>query len=137
MPYGCILKLGDVEKVPLDFEIKVPDCYVRYAFPCSSMATKGLVCELPPMDSGCRREIHVIISNVSGTLYLERVRKFIPARCTPHFAVYLALIRSTLGHRLEILTTQWCVTDRSRLRFLSGWNTRANTLNLSVYFEQN
>ena len=95
MPYGCILKLGDVEKVPLDFEIKVPDCYVRYAFPCSSMATKGLVCELPPVDSGCRREIHVIISNVSGTLYLERVRKFIPARCTPHFAVYLALIRST------------------------------------------
>ena len=87
MPYGCILKLGDVEKVP--------DCYVRYAFPCSSMATKGLVCELPPVDSGCRREIHVIISNVSGTLYLERVRKFIPARCTPHFAVYLALIRST------------------------------------------
>lgn len=36
-----------------------------YVFPRSSMATKGLVCELPPIDSGYRGEIHAIISNVS------------------------------------------------------------------------
>ncbi len=29
------------------------------------MAAKGLVCELPPIDSGYRGEIHAIISNVS------------------------------------------------------------------------
>ena len=28
------------------------------------MAVKGLVCELPPVDSGYRGEIHAIISNV-------------------------------------------------------------------------
>ena len=31
------------------------------------MAVKGLVCELPPVDSGYRGEIHAIISNVSST----------------------------------------------------------------------
>lgn len=30
------------------------------------MATKGLVCELPPIDSGYRGEIHAIISNISS-----------------------------------------------------------------------
>ena len=29
------------------------------------MAAKGLVCELPPIDSGYRGEIHAILSNVS------------------------------------------------------------------------
>lgn len=30
------------------------------------MKAKGLVCELPPVDSGYRGEIHAIISNVSN-----------------------------------------------------------------------
>ena len=37
-----------------------------YVFPRSSLAVKGLVCELPPIDSGYRGEIHAIISNVSS-----------------------------------------------------------------------
>ena len=41
MPYGCILKPGDVEKVPLGFGIEVPDGYAGYVFPRSSMAAKG------------------------------------------------------------------------------------------------
>ena len=32
------------------------------------MAVKGLVCELPPVDSGYRGEIHAIISNVSNQI---------------------------------------------------------------------
>ena len=32
------------------------------------MAVKGLVCELPPVDSGYRGESHVIISNVSNQI---------------------------------------------------------------------
>ena len=45
----------------------IPDGYAGYVFPRSSMAAKGLVCELPPIDSGYRGEIHAIISNVSTT----------------------------------------------------------------------
>lgn len=32
------------------------------------MAVKGLVCELPPVDSGYRGEIHAITSNVSNQI---------------------------------------------------------------------
>ena len=33
------------------------------------MAVKGLICELPPIDSGYRGEIHAIVSNVSNKEY--------------------------------------------------------------------
>lgn len=65
MPYDCTLQPGEIAKVPLGFGIELPDGYAGYVFPRSSMAVKGLVCELPPVDSGYRGEIHAIISNVS------------------------------------------------------------------------
>ena len=43
-----------------------PDGFAGYVFPRSSLTVKGLVCELPPIDSGYRGEIHAIISNVSS-----------------------------------------------------------------------
>ena len=51
MPYDCTLQPGEIAKVPLGFGIEVPDGYAGYVFPRSSMAAKGLVCELPPIDS--------------------------------------------------------------------------------------
>ena len=51
-PFDCTLNPGDIIKI--------------YVFPRSSLAVKGLVCELPPIDSGYRGEIHAIISNVSS-----------------------------------------------------------------------
>ena len=66
MPYDCTLKPGEIAKIPLGFGIEVPDGFAGYVFPRSSMAVKGLVCELPPVDSGYRGEIHAIISNVSN-----------------------------------------------------------------------
>ena len=69
MPYDCTLKPGEIARIPLGFGLMIPDGYAGYVFPRSSMAAKGLVCELPPIDSGYRGEIHAIISNV------ETVRK--------------------------------------------------------------
>ena len=66
MPYDRELKPGEIAKIPLGFGLEVPDGYAGYIFPRSSMAAKGLVCELPPVDSGYRGEIHAIISNVSN-----------------------------------------------------------------------
>ena len=66
MPYDCTVKPGEIAKIPLGFGVEVPDGYVAFVFPRSSMAVKGLVCELPPIDSGYRGEIHAIISNVSN-----------------------------------------------------------------------
>ena len=65
MPYDCVLKPGEVARIPLGFGLIIPDGFAGYVFPRSSMAAKGLVCELPPIDSGYRGEIHAIISNVS------------------------------------------------------------------------
>ena len=66
MPYDCTLKPGEIARIPLGFGLMIPDGYAGYVFPRSSMAAKGLVCELPPIDSGYRGEIHAIISNVSN-----------------------------------------------------------------------
>ena len=66
MPYDCIVKPGEILKIPLGYGIEIPDGYAGYVFPRSSMAIKGLICELPPIDSGYRVEIHAIISNVSN-----------------------------------------------------------------------
>lgn len=65
MPYDCTLKPGEIAIIPLGFGLIIPDGFAGYVFPRSSMAAKGLVCELPPIDSGYRGEIHAIISNVS------------------------------------------------------------------------
>ena len=49
-----------------DCTLEVPDGYAAYVFPRSSLAAKGVVCELPPVDSGYRGEIHAIVSNVGN-----------------------------------------------------------------------
>ena len=66
MPYDCTLQPGGIAKIPLGFGIEIPDGYAGYIFPRTSMAVKGLVCELPPVDSGYRGEIHAIVSNVGN-----------------------------------------------------------------------
>ncbi len=66
MPYDCTLPPGHVETVHLGFGIALPDGMAGFVFPRSSMAAKGLTCELPPIDPGYRGQIHAIISNVSS-----------------------------------------------------------------------
>ena len=66
MPYDCTIHPGGIAKIPLGFGIEIPDGYAGYIFPRTSMAVKGLVCELPPVDSGYRGEIHAIVSNVGN-----------------------------------------------------------------------
>ena len=66
MPFDCRIKPGEIIKIPLGYGIEIPDGFAGYIFPRSSMALKGLICELPPIDSGYRGEIHAIISNISN-----------------------------------------------------------------------
>ena len=55
--------------IPLGFSVEVPDGYMACIFPRSSMAIKGLVCEIPPIDSGYRGEVCAIVSNLSDNSY--------------------------------------------------------------------
>lgn len=53
-------------KVPLGIGLVLPDGYAAYVFPRSGLASKGITCELPPIDSGYRGEIHAIVTNCSN-----------------------------------------------------------------------
>ena len=57
------------KKIPLGIGLVLPDGYAAYVFPRSGLASKGIVCELPPIDSGYRGEIHAIVSNLTDEVY--------------------------------------------------------------------
>lgn len=54
-------------KIPLGLGLVLPDGYAAYVFPRSGLASQGLVCELPPIDSGYRGEIHAIVTNCTSS----------------------------------------------------------------------
>lgn len=56
-------------KIPLGFGLELPDGYAAYVFPRSGLSAKGIVCELPPIDSGYKGEVHAIVTNVSDKAY--------------------------------------------------------------------
>lgn len=57
-------------KIPLGLGLVLPDGYAAYVFPRSGLASKGIVCELPPIDSGYRGEIHAIVTNCSDKTFV-------------------------------------------------------------------
>lgn len=52
------------EKIPLGLGLELPDGYMACIYPRSGLSAQGIVCELPPIDSGYRGEIHAIVSNL-------------------------------------------------------------------------
>lgn len=60
---------GETVKVPLGMGLVLPDGYAAYVFPRSGLASKGITCELPPIDSGYRGEIHAIVTNSSNNSF--------------------------------------------------------------------
>ncbi len=75
------IKPNETVKIPLGFGLELPDGYAGYIFPRSGLSSKGIVCELPPIDSGYRGEVHAIVTNVGSKEYLvaggERVGQLV------------------------------------------------------------
>ena len=65
----CIIPPHSTVKIPLGFGLVLPDGYAAYIFPRSGLSTKGIVAELPPIDSGYRGEVHAIVSNLTDREY--------------------------------------------------------------------
>lgn len=63
---GIVLSPGGTRKIPLGLGICLPDGYAAYVFPRSGLSSEGITCELPPIDSGYRGEIHAIVHNSSN-----------------------------------------------------------------------
>lgn len=68
-PKSCIVKPHETVKLPLGFGLAIPDGFMGLVFPRSGLAAVGVTCELPPIDSGYRGEIHAIITNNSDVEY--------------------------------------------------------------------
>lgn len=66
---GVLVRPGQVVKIPLGFGLELPDGYAGYIFPRSGLSAQGIVCELPPIDSGYRGQVHAIVSNVGSSSY--------------------------------------------------------------------
>lgn len=60
---------GTTAKIPLGIGLELPDGYVAFVCPRSGLASKGITCELAPIDSGYRGEIHAIVTNNSTYTY--------------------------------------------------------------------
>lgn len=58
------------KKIPLGVGLILPDGYMACVYPRSGLATKGIVCEIPPIDSGYRGEIHAIVHNGTDDPYV-------------------------------------------------------------------
>lgn len=65
-PRDAVIRPGEICKMPLGFGLLVPDGYAGFVFPKSGLSAQGIVCELPPIDSGYTGEVHAIISNVGN-----------------------------------------------------------------------
>ena len=61
-----IIHSHETVSIPLGFGLEIPDGYMACIFPRSGWTNKGIVCELPPIDSGYRGEIHAIVHNGSN-----------------------------------------------------------------------
>ena len=68
-PRDEVICPGQICKMPLGFGLRIPDGFAGYIFPRSGLSSQGIVCELPPIDSGYTGEVHAIISNVSKKEY--------------------------------------------------------------------
>ena len=68
-PFEYVIYPGEVVKIPLGFGLELPDGYAAFIFPRSGLSASGIVCELPPIDSGYRGEVHAIVSNVGADYY--------------------------------------------------------------------
>ena len=64
-PADVYIPKGKTVAVPLGFGLVLPDGYMGCLYSKSGLSVKGVVCEMPPIDSGYRGEVHAIITNHS------------------------------------------------------------------------
>lgn len=94
------LNPGDVAKIPLGFGLDLPDGMMALVMPRSSLSSKGITCELPPIDSGYSGEIHAIVTNNSNKkvqiIEDERIGQIVIMPVyTPDFALELGKNRGS------------------------------------------
>lgn len=59
------IKPHETVKIPLGYGFELPDGFQAIVQPRSSYASKGIVTQIAPIDSGYTGEVHAIITNTS------------------------------------------------------------------------
>lgn len=67
--YDKCLQPHESYAFPLGFGIELEPGYMGLVFPRSSMSRKGIISQLPPIDSGYRGEIHCVLTNTTSKSY--------------------------------------------------------------------
>jgi dUTP pyrophosphatase len=65
-----ILNAHETVKIPLGFGIQLPDGFQCNVYPRSGLSSKGIISQLPPIDSGYTGEIHAIMTNTTDKQYI-------------------------------------------------------------------
>lgn len=63
------LKPHQTVKIPLGFGLDLPDGLMCCVYPRSSMSAKGIVSQIPPVDSGYKGEMHCVLTNTTDKDY--------------------------------------------------------------------
>lgn len=59
-------------KIPLGFGLEIPNGYMACLYPRSSLASKGIITHIPPVDAGYNGEIHAIVTNTTDEEFVFR-----------------------------------------------------------------
>lgn len=65
IPREHTIRPWSVGRIPLGFSLEIPDGYAGFIFPRSSMTADGIICQIPPIDSGYRGEISALVFNAT------------------------------------------------------------------------
>ena len=57
-------------KIPLGFGMELPDGFQCNVYPRSGLSSKGIISQIPPIDSGYTGEIHAIMTNTTSEPYI-------------------------------------------------------------------
>jgi dUTP pyrophosphatase len=80
-PESVLLKPHSSTAIDLGISIEIPDGMCGLILPRSGHAKKGIVAQIPPIDSGYRGSIHAIIINTTDKEYIvglhERVGQLV------------------------------------------------------------
>ncbi len=86
----CFIFPHETRKIPLGIGTEIPEGYVGFILPRSSMAAKGVVAAAVPVDSNYRGEIHAIVTNYNTQIARidagDRIAQLVIFPClTPEF----------------------------------------------------
>ena len=69
-PYKKFLTPHETHAFPLGISLELPDGFMCCVYPRSGLTKKGIISQLPPIDSGYTGEIHCLLTNTTDNIYI-------------------------------------------------------------------